>query len=141
MPLSPELEQAVLKRIHEIPITTKLKMEIAVLSEGYCEVNVPRDMVYDGVSDSFHGGLLMTIADSTACYAIFTKLGARAKLTTTDMNIRFLAQCLTGATAKATIIKFGRTLIPVAVDLFDEAGVRVAVAQVTYFVFPSDKNG
>ena len=49
----------------------------------------------------------------------------------------FLAPCLTGATAKARIIKFGRTLISVAVDLFDDAGVRVAVAQVTYFVFRS----
>jgi hypothetical protein len=56
------------------------------------------------------------------------------------MNIRFLAPCLTGATVKATIIKFGRTLVPVALDLFDEAGVRVAVAQVTYFMFSSDKN-
>ncbi len=140
MPLSPELEQAVLERIHEIPITTTLGMKITVLSEGYCEVHVPRATAYDGVADSFHGGLLMTVADSTACFAIFTKAGARAKLTTTDMNIRFLAPCLTGATAKATIIKFGRTLVPVAVDLFDDAGVRVAVGQVTYFMLSSDKN-
>lgn len=137
MALSPESEQAVLERIHSIPITATMKMKIITLSDGHAEVSAPRISLYDGVAESFHGGLLMTLADSTACYAIFSKTGAKVNLTTTDMNIRFLAPCLTGATAKATIIKFGRTLIPVAVDLFDDTGVRVAVAQVTYFVFRS----
>ena len=137
MALSPELERAVLEKIHAIPITATINMKIITLSEGHAEVSAPRIKSYDGVAESFHGGLLMTLADSTACYAIFTKTGPKANLTTTDMNIRFLAPCLTGATAKATIIKFGRTLVPVAVDLFDDTGVRVAVAQVTYFVLNS----
>jgi len=78
--------------------------------------------------------LLMTIADSTACFAILTRTGPDTRLTTTDMNIRFLAPCLTDVTAQATVIKFGRTLCPVAVDIFDQAGQQVAVAQVTYML-------
>lgn len=50
------------------------------------------------------------------------------------MNIRFLAPCLTDVTARAQVIKFGRTLCPVAVELFDEGGTLVAVAQVTYML-------
>jgi len=50
------------------------------------------------------------------------------------MNIRFLAPCLTDVTAKARVIKFGRTLCPVAVDLFDAKGQQVAVAQVNYML-------
>ena len=53
-------------------------------------------------------------------------------LTTTDMTIRFLAPCLTDVTAHATVIKLGKSLCPVAVDLFDTGGTKVAVAQVTY---------
>jgi acyl-coenzyme A thioesterase PaaI-like protein len=58
----------------------------------------------------------------------------------TDMNIRFLAPCLTDVTARARLIKFGRTLCPVAVDLFDEDGRQVAVAQVNYILIDSLKN-
>jgi acyl-coenzyme A thioesterase PaaI-like protein len=50
------------------------------------------------------------------------------------MNIRFLAPCLTDVIAKSRGIKFGRTLCPVAVDLFDDTGRQVAVAQVTYIL-------
>ena len=46
-------------------------------------------------------------------------------------------------TAKAKVIKIGRTLCPAAIDLFDDAGRQVAVAQVTYMLLdnnPSLKN-
>ena len=76
----------------------------------------------------------MTIADSSACFAIFTKTGPGVQLTTTDMNIRFLAPCLSDVTAKARVIKLGRTLVPVSVDLFDSENKHVAVAQVNYIL-------
>jgi uncharacterized protein (TIGR00369 family) len=76
----------------------------------------------------------MTIADSAACFAIFTRTGPSIRLTTTDMNIRFLAPCLTDVTAKATVIKFGKTLCPVSIDLFDMSGKHMAVAQVNYML-------
>jgi acyl-coenzyme A thioesterase PaaI-like protein len=37
-------------------------------------------------------------------------------------------------TAKATVIKFGRTLCPVSIDLFDAAEKHVAAAQVNYML-------
>lgn len=102
--------------------------------DGYCEVNVPHKLKYDGVFESFHGGLLMTIADSTACFAILTRTGPETRLTTTDMNIRFLAPCLSDVTARARVIKFGRTMCPATVDLFDGDNNQVAVAQVNYMI-------
>ncbi len=56
----------------------------------------------------------------------------REELATTDMNIRFLAPCQSDATAEAKIIKVGRTLCPVSVEVRDAQQVLVAVAQVTY---------
>jgi len=109
-------------------------MRDIVLEDGRCELVVPRQPQYDGVFESFHGGLLMTIADSAACYAILTLTGAEQALTTTDMNIRFLAPCLTDVLVRARVIKRGRVLCPVAVDLLDLKGTLVAVAQVTYML-------
>lgn len=134
MKLSSELQEQILARTNKIPIVDTLQIKIVSLSDGYCETVVPRKLCYDGVFESFHGGLLMTIADSTACFAIFTKTGPFVKLTTTDMNIRFLSPCLSDVTAKAKVIKLGRTLCPVSVDLFDAAGKHVAVAQVNYII-------
>jgi uncharacterized protein (TIGR00369 family) len=137
MTLTVEIQKEILARINKIPIVDTLQIKVVSLSDGYCETQVPRKPGYDGVFESFHGGLLMTIADSTACFAIFTKTGPGVRLTTTDMNIRFLSPCLSDVTAKAKVIKIGRTLCPVAVDLFDTANRQVAVAQVGYMLLNS----
>lgn len=137
MELSPEFKNDILTVINKIPIVDTLNMQIVSLTDGCCEVRVQRKPSYDGVAKSFHGGLLITIADSAACFAIFTKTGPFINLTTTDMNIRFLAPCFTDVTVKAKVIKLGRTLCPVSVDLYDATGKYVAVAQVNYFLIDS----
>jgi uncharacterized protein (TIGR00369 family) len=132
--LSPEHADAIRRRVVSIPIADTLKMRDLVLDDGVCELVVPRQTVYDGIFESFHGGLLMTAADSAACFAILTQTSADQLLTTTDMNIRFLAPCLTDLRVRARVIKRGRTLCPVAVDLFDARNTLVAVAQVNYML-------
>ena len=109
-------------------------MGAVVLKAGEAEMTVPRQVIYDGVFESFHGGILMTIADSVACFAVLTGTPDDQVMTTTDMNIRFLAPCLSDVTAKARVIKFGRVMCPVAVELFDAAGKLLAVAQVNYML-------
>jgi len=132
--ISAEHQAAILARIKKIPIFETLQMEVVAFDAGYGEVKVPRRKIYDGVFESFHGGILMTIADSVACFAILTQTGVDQIMTTTDMNIRFLAPCLSEVYAKARVIKFGRTMCPVAVDIFDAAGKHIAVAQVNYIL-------
>lgn len=130
-------QQELLERVRQIPIVATLGMRFEAMGDGWCRICVPHDRKYDGIFDSYHGGLLMTVADSVACFAIMTKLGWQDVLTTTDMNIRFLNPCLTDVTAYAKVIKLGKTLCPVAVDLHDAHGKHVAVAQVTYIRLPS----
>ncbi len=124
--------EALLKVVRPIPIVETLGFDFTDLDEGYCKMTTPRKVKYDGIFGSLHGGLLMTIADSAACFAIMTLTGPDEPLTTTDMSIRFLAPCLTDCIAEARVIKCGRTLCPTHVDLFDTNGTKVAVAQVTY---------
>lgn len=130
--LDSTLEAELMQRVQAIPIVSTLEMEFLEWAEGRCRARVPYRKIYDGVFESFHGGILMTVADSIACFAILTRTGAREAMATTDMNIRFLAPCLTDVTADARVVKLGRTLCPVTVDLFDTAGKQVALAQVSY---------
>jgi uncharacterized protein (TIGR00369 family) len=115
-----------------LPISSRLGFRLDRLGEGEAVISMAHDPGYHGIYDSMHGGLLMTLADTCACVAILTLAGPDAVITTTDMNIRFLAPCLSEATAEAKIIKFGRSLVPVNVTLRDAKGREVAVAQVTY---------
>ena len=119
-------------RLSQIPIFRKLRLELGTVDEGRAILTARYDPAYDGVFNCFHGGLLMTLADTASCVAVLTQAGAAAVITTTDMNIRFLAPCHSDATAEAKVVKFGKTLCPVSVDIRDAQGVLVAVAQVTY---------
>ena len=128
MSITNELEN----RLRQIPIFNKLRLELGDLKEGTARLTAPYDPTSNGVFNSFHGGLLMTLADTASCVAVLSVAGPDAVITTTDMNIRFLAPCHSDATAEAKIIKVGKTLCPVSVEVRDVQGVLVAVAQVTY---------
>lgn len=130
--LSGDLEQRILERVRQIPAFEQFDLRVLDLSPGVCEAIMPRDPRYDGIFESFHGGLLMAVADTIACFAIMTHTGPQERMATTDMSIRFLAPCLTDVRAVARVIKLGKSLCPVHVDLYDMHDKPVAVAQVCY---------
>ena len=51
-----------------------------------------------------------TIAYTVTCWAILTKIIPKAKVATTDFNIRFLRPCNTDVRCVARVIKAGRTM-------------------------------
>jgi uncharacterized protein (TIGR00369 family) len=131
--LAPELAAAVRAKLYSIPIAETLHLHLDKLEEGEATLTMPHGgRPFHGIFDSLHGGLLMILADTCACVAVLTMAGSDAVITTTDMNIRFLAPCLSDASAEAKVIKFGRSLVPVNVTLRDADGREVAIAQVTY---------
>lgn len=130
--LAPELETSIRERMAAIPIFKSLGFSQLRLGAGCFECTVARNKEYDGIFDSFHGGLLMTAADSAAAIVSLTVWGAQSRITTTDMNIRFLAPARSAVKLFAQAIKQGRTLIPVTSNFWRDDGMLAAVAQVTY---------
>lgn len=130
--LDPQLSTDIESRIRNIPISDTLEMQVIREDPGRLEIRIPRRRQFDGIFQSLHGGILMTLADSTSAYAIMTLTGPDEPMTTTDMNIRFLAPCLTGATATAKVVKLGRTMCPVQVEITDDNAKLVAIASVNY---------
>jgi uncharacterized protein (TIGR00369 family) len=131
-PLAPGVDAAVRQRMSSIPIFKALGFSNVRLGAGCLECTVARNPQYDGIFDSFHGGLLMTAADSAAAILSLTIWGAESRITTTDMNIRFLAPARSDVKLFAQAIKHGRTLIPTITNFWRDDGALVAVAQVTY---------
>jgi uncharacterized protein (TIGR00369 family) len=122
--------------VRAIPLFRSLHYTLLELKHGEAAIRAPYTPDHDGIFHSFHGGLLMALADTTACAATLSLTGTGQVMTTTDMNIRFLAPCNSDATARARVIKFGKTIVPLHVDLYDAAGKHVALAQVTYMRLP-----
>ena len=129
-------ESAIHDRMRAIPIFSQLRFSEIRLGAGAFACTVGRIREFDGIFDSFHGGLLMTAADSAAAIVALTVWGSDARITTTDMNIRFLAPARSDVYLAAQAIKRGRTLLPVAANLWRDDGTLVAVAQVTYMRLP-----
>lgn len=128
---------SMLERINSVPITETLNMKILRLDKGECEAFIPRDAMWDGIFETFHGGILATIADSITCWSILTKIGSDRKVATTDFNIRFLRPCKTDVRCVAKVIKAGRTLSLAEAEIFDMEGKIVAISQVNYISLDS----
>jgi uncharacterized protein (TIGR00369 family) len=131
-PLNDGIEVAIRDRMRSIPIFSNLGFSDIRLGAGAFACRVARKREFDGIFDSFHGGLLMTAADSAAAIVALTVWSGDARITTTDMNIRFLAPARSDVYLSAEAIKRGRTLIPVAANMWRDDGMLVAVAQITY---------
>ncbi len=130
--LPADVEAAAIARLHSVPIFKSLGFSDVRIGAGWMECSVARNPDFDGIYDSFHGGLLMTAADSAAAVVSLTVWGAESRITTTDMNIRFLSPARSNVKLLAQAIKRGRTLIPTIVNFWRDDGTLVALAQVTY---------
>ncbi len=130
--MSPEVEQAIRERIRSIPCVSALGLEVVELREGDIAITAQHDERFNGIFPYFHGGMLANVADCAAWFAIVSKIGPQVPMVTTDMALRYLAPCEGTVTASAHVIKFGKTLCPVQVDLHDREGVHVVTGQVCY---------
>jgi uncharacterized protein (TIGR00369 family) len=76
---------------------------------------------------ALQGGLVATLIDIAAGRLAGNVVGLDQDVTTADMNVHFLAPIMTGpARAEATIVRAGRRLIVLSVEVTDEGRDRLA---------------
>ena len=139
-PLPDADRRKIIDRIKAIPITNGLKFSIDEMTRGACALSMDRDRAFDGIYETIHGGLQMTLADSAAAFAILTLTGADAKMATTEMSIRFLAPARDRVIARAKVLKFGKRIAFCEARVEDSGGTLVAHATVTYMIFERAKS-
>lgn len=80
-----------------------------------------------------HGGAIASLIDTAAAFAIISLLPANERATTVDLTISYLRPLTSGrAQCNARVLRPGRRLIVVSVELLDETGTLVATALTTY---------
>lgn len=80
------------------------------------------------------GPTQMQLADHTAYVTIFTRLGLLPMAVTSNLNIDFMRPCIGKfALAKGQLLKIGRTLAVINVDIYGEGSTKLSSrASVTY---------
>lgn len=82
-----------------------------------------------------HGGVIASVADEVAWFAIIEVLGGRRKMTTTELKVNYLRPIVGGhLNARGYVLKLGRILNVTRIEIFDERRKLAAHATVTYML-------
>ena len=112
---------------------------VTIMEEGRAVVrlNVNKDHIRPG--GYINGPTQMGLADQAAYAAVFTKLGLIPMAVTSNLNINFLRPC-TGdwVEADAQIIKLGRTLAVMEVNIRGSSSEKVSSQSIVTYAIPVD---
>lgn len=92
------------------------------------------DQSLSGIGGSVHGGVLATLLDNTGVAAVCSNLQGAAPAGTVDLQITYLRQSHGELEASARVVKRGRRLCTVLVDITDSQGRLCATGRVLYAV-------
>jgi uncharacterized protein (TIGR00369 family) len=80
-----------------------------------------------------HGGAIASLIDTASAFAVLTQIDINERVTTTDLTIHYLRPITSGRmTATARIVRGGRRLFVVSVEVTNDPNVLVATAVTTY---------
>jgi uncharacterized protein (TIGR00369 family) len=87
---------------------------------------------------NLHGGVTASLADEAAWHAIENKFGyGERKSTTTELKVNYLLPIMGDkVTARAYLVRAGKTLCVSRVDIFNESNRLAAIGIVTYMLLP-----
>jgi uncharacterized protein (TIGR00369 family) len=126
----------VLRIFSRVPFPCLLGFRLDSLGPGLCRMSV---RMRDDLRQRYgmmHGGVIASLVDTAAAYAVYPLVSAGQEITTVEFKISFLSPVGQGgrAVCQARILRQGRTLAVVACDVRDGRGKPVAAALVTYMV-------
>ena len=110
-----------------------LGIELNEVSRGLVTMQLDAREELRQVNDVLHGGSIASLIDTAAAFAVITVLDAGQSATTSDLTIHFLRPVDSGrVTATAKVLRSGRRLVVVTVDVFDNAQTLISTAVTTY---------
>jgi uncharacterized protein (TIGR00369 family) len=119
--------------IRSAPYHRWLGITLQALTDGEIEILMPwrEEFVAEPRIRYTHGGLLMTLIDLAADFAVAAKLGRGVP--TVDLRVDFHRAAMPGPLlARATVIKLGGTLATAEARVFDEGGALLASGRGVY---------
>lgn len=132
-----ELDPAKLERARSafasVPYARFLGLELGDLADGQVSVHLQvRDELLQN-QRVVHGGALASLIDTASAFAVLSRIDINERVTTTDLTIHYLRPVTSGRmTATARVIRGGRRLFVLSVEVTNDDGSLVATAVTTY---------
>jgi uncharacterized protein (TIGR00369 family) len=116
-----------------VPYAKFLGLELGKLKSGEATIHLN---VRDELKQNhgvLHGGAIASLIDTASAFAVLTRLAVGEGVTTTDLTIHYLRPATAGRlTATARIVRGGRRLFVLSVDVADDRSRLMATAVTTY---------
>ena len=132
-----ELDPAKLDRARRtfagVPYAKFLGLELGEVASGEATIHLTvRDELKQN-QGVVHGGAVASLIDTASAFAVLTHIEIHERVTTTDLTIHYLRPITEGRmAATARIVRGGRRLFVLSVEVRNDRDVLVATAVTTY---------
>ncbi|MEM9938231.1 MAG: PaaI family thioesterase [Pseudomonadota bacterium] len=107
--------------------------------ENYARVRQVVDNANLRPGGYINGPTQMAMADSAAYIAVFTRIGIAPMALTSNLSINFMRPCIGEAViAEAHLLKLGRTLAVISVDIRAEGSDKLSAHAVVNYTLPRE---
>jgi acyl-CoA thioesterase len=121
-------------RGEESPLYKLFGIKIEEVKDGFARLSMKTETKHTQLYGTVHGGVLATLADSAAAWAIFGKENTEGKPVTIEMKINYLKPVCSGKiVAEARNVYEGSKIFVSDVEVKNE-GELVAKSLVTYYL-------
>jgi 1,4-dihydroxy-2-naphthoyl-CoA hydrolase len=132
-----ELSAEEMARLHEafanVPFARLLGLEFVGAERGAATFALEVREELTRMGGIVHGGVLVSLLDSAAAFAVHTLLPPGGRTVTVDLTTHFLRPVSGGRVeARARVLREGRRVVIISVEATDQTGVLIAVATTTY---------
>jgi uncharacterized protein (TIGR00369 family) len=129
-----ELE-GLIHRGENCPFYRLLNMKIEEVRENYARLSIEIGKKHMQLLDTVHGGVIASLADSAAAWAIFGSNGLNGAPVTVEMKINFLKPVKSGKlVAEARNIHEGSRIFVSDVEIKNGEGDLIAKSLLTYYL-------
>ena len=135
--INPRYTEALAKVVNQCPYFSLLSMEIKDLQWGTSLLEVQLEEKHLQPFGNVHGGVMASVVDAAAFWAVFPQVEKGKGLTTVEMKLNYLAPAQKGKLiAQGRCIRIGKTLALGEAQVKDAKGILVAHGTATMMVVP-----
>jgi len=139
--MQPTLENLI-KQGEDSPFYQLLNMKIEEVRDNYARLSIEIDERHIQFLRTVHGGVIASLADSAAAWAIYGSKNVKGVPVTVEMKINFLKPVKSGKlVAEARNLHKGSTIFVSDVEVKNSRGTLIAKSLVTYYIVKNKQSG